>query len=155
MTERTPAQVSQDQYERAVASALLASLEAGQLAVISPEGVSSPQAGMILTQFRNWAASSEAMECPHSPQRGELMFWYPGGRGLMCMDCFGTESQRMRGTDEDYRCDLCGRVWKPGEVMHQDTYILNTAPGEHGPIAPLMLMYAWCLLEPCKEAGDD
>ena len=154
MTEQTPEQVTQQRYASAIMACAVASAIDGGFAMTMPEGYNDAASERVLQMFREWASSPDARECQHSPQRADIALWYPHGGVLMCADCFGVMSQEIAGTPEDYRCDLCGRVWEPGQTMHQDKFILQRKPDALGPFATLVMVYAWCSLEPCQEASD-
>lgn len=97
-----------------------------------------------IIEMLNAELEAGSKRCWHDPLRGDLMFWNPRQRVLLCGDCNDAEALRLAGSyATDSRCDVCGagqalmraqgqRRWSMrslvlGSRVHPDGYAVAAA----------------------------
>ncbi len=83
--------------------------------------------------------------CRHlSPRTPEVTLWTVSTdpARVNCYRCAFVEGLRLRGTDDDFRCDLCGVVDRVGQVVYQVLIPSKVSSGGYSP--PILATIGIC-----------
>lgn len=99
---------------------------------VKPLNQVSPFDVLMRERLADWVASGQARYCPHFPGGdprdpvAPMVLWYDvPGTAMACPDCIGYVVNRIVGTDEDRRCDICRTVQEKESTWSQRKMIID------------------------------
>jgi hypothetical protein len=130
--------------------AAMAELAGSTVVHEAPAAVTREIAGRLPAR----AAAGQVTVCPHlNPAAPAPAFWSAWAPGLLgCAPCAADAADAIKGTDEDRRCDSCGKL---SDLLHSEAVLLPPVvaelPGMLAASGPVTVMYGIC---PGCRGGD-
>jgi len=114
--------------------------------------------GHVVAEYDLRAARGEIEPCPHLGRSPQPMYWsaHEPGR-LCCARCHDRAQSALAGTEEDRRCDFCGRVEEAGQVYasaaSRAAVVVRAPDGRVTAAGPLILR--WGLCRACNASSSE